>query len=134
MDMLVLERYEGESIMIRDDIEITVINASRGASLINVVAPLSVPLLRDELAVEGWADAHPCDDRTGSGSLRIRRRESESLLIGDQIRLMIVESHRGKVKIGVAAPRDLEVHRLETWMAKKNESRDGALVASGTSV
>ena len=47
--MLVLARDEGESIMIGDDIEVTLIRSANGKARIGVNAPLDVSIDRSEI-------------------------------------------------------------------------------------
>ncbi len=48
--MLVLSRKSGQSIMIGDNIEITLIQVSRGYARLGVVAPPNTPINRSEIA------------------------------------------------------------------------------------
>ncbi|MEW8956203.1 carbon storage regulator CsrA [Clostridium sp.] len=50
--MLVLTRKKGESILIGDDIEITLVKVEDGAVKISIKAPRDVQILRKELYVE----------------------------------------------------------------------------------
>lgn len=50
--MLVLSRKKGESILIGDDIEISVIKIDDGAVKLSINAPKEVSILRKELVVE----------------------------------------------------------------------------------
>ena len=50
--MLVITRKEGESILIGDDIEITISKISDGSTKIAINAPREMPILRKELYKE----------------------------------------------------------------------------------
>lgn len=50
--MLVVSRKKGESILIGDDIEITIIKVEEGAVKIAISAPKNIPILRKELYKE----------------------------------------------------------------------------------
>lgn len=50
--MLVITRKEGESILIGDDIEITISKISDGSAKIAINAPREMPILRKELYKE----------------------------------------------------------------------------------
>jgi carbon storage regulator len=45
--------------------------------------------------------------------LVLSRKKNEVILIGDQIRLTIVELDRGKVRVGIEAPKEVKVFREE---------------------
>jgi carbon storage regulator len=57
--------------------------------------------------------------------LVLSRKKNESIVIGDQIVVTIVEIHGDKVRLGIAAPKEVAVHRQEIY-EKINESRGGA--------
>lgn len=45
--------------------------------------------------------------------LVLTRRENESIMIGDNIVITIIEVDRGKVRVGISAPKDVRVDREE---------------------
>lgn len=45
--------------------------------------------------------------------LVIKRKESESILIGDDIEIIIAEISQDKVKIAIKAPKDVKIARKE---------------------
>ena len=47
--------------------------------------------------------------------LILTRKKGESLHIGDNIKIVITEIKGGDVRIGVDAPKDIEVHREEIY-------------------
>ena len=47
--------------------------------------------------------------------LILNRKEGETIAIGNDIMLTIVASYDGQVRIGISAPREIEVHREEIW-------------------
>ena len=55
--------------------------------------------------------------------LVLTRKISESIMIGDDIEIMIVSIGSDKVRIGVRAPKDVPVHRLELYDAIKRDGR-----------
>jgi carbon storage regulator len=57
--------------------------------------------------------------------LIIRRRRGESIVIGDDIRIEILETSPTQVKLGIAAPKDVSVLRSEICI-----TRDANLAAS----
>ncbi len=61
--------------------------------------------------------------------LILTRRAGESIVIGDDIVVTIVEAGRDHVRIGIEAPRSVAVHRQEVYVAisQENEAaRSGA--------
>lgn len=60
--MLVFRRQKGESFFIGDDIEVRILDITRGSAKVGVVAPAAVPIRRTEIAdlnrralVRDWA-------------------------------------------------------------------------------
>ncbi|MCA9085040.1 MAG: carbon storage regulator CsrA [Planctomycetaceae bacterium] len=54
--------------------------------------------------------------------LVLSRQRDETIVIGDSIRITIVEVRGDKVRIGIDAPKDVTVHRQEVYDAIKRES------------
>ena len=61
----------------------------------------------------------------GARMLILTRRPGEIVTIGDKIRVTVIASERGQVKLGIDAPRDVPVHRLE--IANKIAAEKGEL-------
>lgn len=53
--------------------------------------------------------------------LVLSRQRDETIMIGDAIRVTIVEVRGDKVRIGIEAPKDVSVHRQEVYDAIKRE-------------
>jgi carbon storage regulator len=47
--------------------------------------------------------------------LVLTRKIGEEIVIGDNIRLTISSIDGGKVRLGIVAPRDVEIHREEVY-------------------
>lgn len=60
--------------------------------------------------------------------LVLSRQSDETIIIGDNIRVTIVEVRGDKVRIGIDAPRDVTVHRQEIYDAIRRDSQDGVKV------
>ncbi|MHB1486050.1 MAG: carbon storage regulator CsrA [Acidimicrobiales bacterium] len=58
--------------------------------------------------------------------LVLSRRPHESINIGEDIVVTILEVHRDHVRIGIQAPRDVEVHRQEVFQAIQEANRQAA--------
>ena len=54
--------------------------------------------------------------------LVLSRHKDEVITVGDDIRIVVVDIRGDKVRIGIQAPLDVPVHRLEIYeMIKKEE-------------
>lgn len=53
--------------------------------------------------------------------LVLSRREEETIVIGDDVRVTLVEIRGDKVRLGVEAPEHVPVHRLEVYESLKAE-------------
>lgn len=47
--------------------------------------------------------------------LVLSRRKSESIMVGEQVQIMIVGIHGDKVRVGITAPKSIPVHRKEVY-------------------
>lgn len=55
--------------------------------------------------------------------LVLSRKKDESLMIGDNIEITIVEVEDGRVKIGISAPKSVEINRKEIYDKIKEENQ-----------
>ncbi|WP_022851138.1 carbon storage regulator CsrA [Limisalsivibrio acetivorans] len=58
--------------------------------------------------------------------LVLSRKSNESIIIGDNIEIRIVEVSGRNVKLGIDAPKDVSVHRKEIYEAIKDENIQAA--------
>lgn len=66
--------------------------------------------------------------------LVLSRKREESILIGDDIRVMVIEIRGDRVRLGIEAPRSVNVHRQEVYEAIQRERRvEGGKVVDGQS-
>ena len=56
--------------------------------------------------------------------LVLSRQKDESIMIGDDVEITIVDVRGDKVRLGINAPRNIAVHRKEIYIAIQNE-KDG---------
>lgn len=63
--------------------------------------------------------------------LVLTRKRDESIIIGDDIKVTIVEVRGDQVKLGIDAPRSIPVHREEVYKEIQEENRRAALKAGG---
>ncbi len=60
--------------------------------------------------------------------LVLSRQRDESIIIGDNVVITIVDIRGDKVKLGIEAPREISVHRREVYEAIQRENRQAALL------
>jgi carbon storage regulator len=60
--------------------------------------------------------------------LVLSRHRDESIMIGDDVVVTIVDIRGDKVRLGINAPQDIPVHRQEVYEAIKRENRQAAKV------
>ncbi len=58
--------------------------------------------------------------------LILSRKKEESLVINGQIEIKILEVVNGSVKLGIVAPRNVEVHRKEVFEKIREENSASA--------
>ena len=56
--------------------------------------------------------------------LVLTRKTGEGIIIGDDIKITIVELKGGGVRVGVDAPRDMKIHRQEVFDKIKQENKE----------
>ena len=61
--------------------------------------------------------------------LVLGRHKNESIMVGENIEVMIVDIRNDRVRLGIAAPRYIPVHRREVYEAiqrvKVRQKKDG---------
>lgn len=60
--------------------------------------------------------------------LVLSRHRDESIIIGDDIVITIVDIRGDKVRLGINAPQDVPVHRQEVYEAIQRENRKATQV------
>jgi carbon storage regulator len=56
--------------------------------------------------------------------LVLSRQKDESIMIGDDVEITIVDVRGDKVRLGIAAPKDIPVHRKEVYEAIQREKSE----------
>jgi carbon storage regulator len=56
--------------------------------------------------------------------LVLSRQKDESIMIGNDVEVTIVDVRGDKVRLGITAPRDIPVHRKEVYEAIKREESE----------
>ncbi|NWN95616.1 MAG: carbon storage regulator CsrA [Bacillus sp. (in: Bacteria)] len=58
--------------------------------------------------------------------LILSRKKGESIQIGDDIEITIAANHGDQVKIGINAPKHVEIHRKEVYLDIQEENANAA--------
>ena len=62
--------------------------------------------------------------------LVLSRQRDESIMIGDDVEIVIVDIRGDKVRLGITAPTEIPVHRKEVYESIKREGGGGYKVHS----
>ena len=58
--------------------------------------------------------------------LILTRKSNESVMIGNQIEVRVLEVHGDQVRIGFSAPSNIPIYRKEVYVAIQNENTQAA--------
>lgn len=58
--------------------------------------------------------------------LVLSRKKNESIMIGDNIELTIIEIQGDQVRIGIKAPKNISIHRKELFLEIQEENKKAA--------
>ena len=56
--------------------------------------------------------------------LVLSRQKDESIMIGDNVEITIVDVRGDKVRLGINAPKEIAVHRKEVYEAIQREKKE----------
>jgi carbon storage regulator len=56
--------------------------------------------------------------------LVLSRQKDESIIIGDDVEVIIVDVRGDKVRLGITAPKEVSVHRKEVYEAIQREKAE----------
>jgi carbon storage regulator len=59
--------------------------------------------------------------------LVLSRKKNESIMIGDGVRITVVDIRGDKVRLGIDAPKEVAVHRAEVYRAIEREQGRGGI-------
>ena len=143
---LVLARQLGESVMIGDSVMIEVIGLKSSSARLRIVAPRSVSVHRREVydsirtaprtgttAIESTSMVGDESKPVGfpaEGGLVLTRRVGQTIIIGGEVAVDVVDARPGSVRLRVIAPRSISVHRREVYDAiRAGEPQKGQSVS-----
>lgn len=133
--MLVLSRRRDEQIIVTRAVILTIVDIRGDKVRVGIQAPSQVPVHRREVhdaidrenrrSTPGYVPAAPIDltalpaidTKSASGMLVLSRKKNESIVINGNVEVVIVEIRGDKVRLGVEAPKEYPVHRLEVFEA-----------------
>ena len=55
--------------------------------------------------------------------LVLTRKKNESIIIGDNIEIVVAGIEDGKVKLGIKAPKDIDIYRKEVYETIEDENK-----------
>lgn len=58
--------------------------------------------------------------------LALSRKQGESIMVGNDIELTILEIKGEQVKVGISAPKSIPVYRKEIYMQIREENKEAA--------
>ena len=58
--------------------------------------------------------------------LVLTRRAGESVMIGDNVVITVLETRGDVIRLGIQAPRDVQVHREEVWKELQAANQEAA--------
>lgn len=61
--------------------------------------------------------------------LILTRKQNESLIINGNIEVRVIATEEGKVKLGIDAPRSVEIHRKEIFERIQTENKESVVAA-----
>lgn len=63
--------------------------------------------------------------------LVLTRKTNESIIIGDDVKVTVVEIKGEQVKLGISAPKRISVHREEVYLEIQKENQKAAKTGVG---
>jgi carbon storage regulator len=75
-------------------------------------------------------DRHDLLQERNFGMLVLSRKKNESIVINDDITIVVVEIRGDKVRLGIEAPKEVPVHRREVFDAIHRDDTATALAGA----
>jgi carbon storage regulator len=63
--------------------------------------------------------------------LVLSRKKGETLMIGDEIELVVLGVEGDQVRIGIVAPKHIEVYRKEVYLAIQSSNKEASQTSIG---
>jgi carbon storage regulator len=82
------------------------------------------PLQPKNLRLQG-NDDHK-DDRQGGRMLVLTRKKGEGIIIGENIRITILDNKEGRVRVGIEAPPEKKIFRTEVYERICQENKEAS--------
>jgi len=60
--------------------------------------------------------------------LVLTRKKGQSIMVGDNVELTIIDIQGDQVRVGVNAPRSVAIHRREVFLEIQEENKEAAAV------
>lgn len=60
--------------------------------------------------------------------LALTRKKGESIIIGDNVEIIVLNLQGDQVKLGIVAPKEISVHRKEVYIQIQEENKKAALL------
>src|SRR5262245_44504216 len=76
----------------------------------------------------GTFSRRPLTQEGAYAMLVLSRQRDETIMIGDDIEVTVVDIRGDKVRLGINAPKEISVHRKEVYDAIRRENRAAAQV------
>jgi carbon storage regulator len=64
--------------------------------------------------------------------LVLTRKLKEAIQIGDDIEITVLAIHGDQVKLGINAPKHIEIHRKEVYLAIQKENSEASLASKAS--
>ena len=114
--MLVLTRKPGERIVVGKDYEIEVLSVTTGVVKFAFYVDQPLTLMPGNVEL----------DLGGVSPVKLTRKVDDSVIIGrgadTEIEILVVSVKGEAVRVGIKAPRDVQIHRYEVWEAIEKEN------------
>ncbi|ANB58902.1 carbon storage regulator [Anoxybacillus sp. B7M1] len=62
--------------------------------------------------------------------LVLTRKKNESIMIGDSIEIKVLSVEGEQVKLGIIAPKHVDIHRKEIYLSIQEENRQAADIST----